>query len=149
TCNSIDPNDTVTASAQASLAVQILSATLTASALAVTNGQPLTLTWSSTGATSCAASGGGANGTPWAGALAPSGQVTQNTISDGSFTYTITCVAGSQVAIAHTTVTVLAPSSSGSGGSGSGGGGGAIGLLELSMLGAWQALRRRHVVRAA
>ena len=149
TCNSIDPNDAVTASAQASLAVQILSATLTASALAVTNGQPLTLTWSSTGATSCAASGGGANGTPWAGALAPSGQVTQNTTSDGSFTYTITCVAGSQVAIAHTTVTVLAPSSSGSGGSGSGGGGGAIGLLELSMLGAWQALRRRHVVRAA
>ncbi len=140
-CSSIDPS-TAPVSAQANLTITPLSATLTASATAVTNGGTFTLTWSSAGATGCTASGGGAGGTSWAGALATSGTATQTATSDGAFTYTLICsVGGVSTSPQDVTITVVTPSGGG-GGSTGGGGGGGIGLLELGSLAALLALRR-------
>lgn len=138
TCKSIDPNQG-SASAQATLTVASTSATLTASPASLAVGNELTLTWSSTGTTACTASGGGANGTPWTGTLGTSGTVTQTATSSGSFTYMVTCTAGSQSVQAQTTVTVATAS----GGGGGHGGGGALGLLELGSLATLLGLRRR------
>lgn len=135
-CQSINSTQQ-TASAQTTVTVQKLSATLTANAASITQGGPLSLTWSSIGTTSCTASGGGANGSAWSGTLATSGSVTQTTNTTGTFTYVITCGDGAETTSAQTIVTVSASSSTG------GGGGGAIGLLELALLGALRALRRR------
>jgi lysyl endopeptidase len=142
TCQSIDPN-TASGSTQATLNVVNLTATLTASATSMTTGSSFTLTWSSTGATGCVASGGGANGTPWSGSLATSGTVTQTATTDGTFQYLITCALGNEEALAQATVKVSAPISASSGSSGSTGssGGGAIGVLELELLGALWAWR--------
>lgn len=142
TCKSIDPNQG-TASAQATLTVDAPSATLTATPTSLTSGAMLTLTWTSTGASSCTASGGGANGVPWSGTLVPSGSTTQSASVDGTFTYKITCGLQAQ---AQAMVTVTAPSSSSNGSasvSSHGGGGGAIGVLELALLAALRGLRRR------
>jgi hypothetical protein len=140
TCQSIDPNQG-TASAQATLTVVGLTATLTANVTSLETGGSLTLSWSSTGAMSCTASGGGANGGPWSGSLDTSGTVTQIPTTTGTFTYTLVCSGnGVTTAPQQVTVTVTAP---GSGGSSSGGGGGAIGVLELALLGVllgWRAL---------
>jgi hypothetical protein len=141
TCKSIDPNQG-TASAQAAVTVNAPSATLTVTPTSVTIGGTLTLTWSSMGASSCTAMGGGANGSPWGGTLAPSGSTTQTASVEGTFTYTLTCTLQAQ---AQATVTVSAASSAGSGksGGGGGGGGGTIGLLELALLAALRGVRRR------
>ena len=110
----------------------------------VTEGQSLTVTWSSTNAGSCGASGGGANGSAWSGALATSGSVTQSATAVGTFTYTVECTgANQQVAQANSTVTVSNPSSPGTGKSG--GGGGALDALLLAMLASICILRRWHV----
>ncbi len=98
----------------------------------VTVGQSFTVTWSSTNAGSCSASGGGANGSAWSGALATSGSVTQGATAVGTFTYTVGCTGtNQQVAQANSTVTVSNPSSQGTGKSG---GGGALDALLLAML---------------
>jgi hypothetical protein len=152
TCQSIDSNQGST-TAEAKLTVAEPTAILSASATTVTQGQTLTLTWSSTGTSQCTASGGGANGLPWSGTLDSSGTVTQTTTTVGKFTYSIMC--GSRFpAQAQTAVTVTSSSASGSssGGSsgGSGGGGGAINVLEiqlLTLLAGGRALARRRPVR--
>lgn len=148
-CQSIDPNQG-TASAQAQLTVQALSASLSATPTTLTTGSPLTLAWSSNGS-SCAGTGGGANGTSWSGTLAASGSVTQTATTAGSFTYTITCQEGAQETTARASVSVSAPTSSSSnsssGGAGSGGGsggGGAMGLLELVVMTALGVVRIRN-----
>lgn len=72
-----------------------LSASISASAATVTAGTPVTLTWSaSTGATCTATGGSAADG--WTGTVASSGTraVTENTA--GTFTYGLSCTAGSQ-----------------------------------------------------
>jgi hypothetical protein len=58
TCQSIDSNRGST-TAEAKLTVAEPTAILSASATTVTQGQKLTLTWSSTGTSQCTASGGG------------------------------------------------------------------------------------------
>jgi lysyl endopeptidase len=150
TCESIAPGSVAPTSAQAQLTVEALSATLTASATTIASGSAVTLTWSSTGATGCSASGGGANGAPWSGSVGTSGTLTQTATSGGTFTYTLVCSGdGYTTAPQQVTVTVTAQGSGGSGSTGGHGGGGAIGLLELALLGALRALRRRSQLPAA
>jgi hypothetical protein len=145
-CQSVNSTQQ-TVAAQTTVTVAELVATLNANTTSLTVGESLTLTWSSAGATGCSAGGGGANGAPWSGALPLSGTLTQIATASGTFTYTITCTdAPGPVVNAQTTITVSAQSSSGGGGHG---GGGAIGVLELALLGALRALRRRSHLPAA
>lgn len=109
--------------------------TLTAAANTLASGQSSTLTWTSTNATSCAASGGW-NGTLGTSGSQSTGALTQTT----SFTLTCTGAGGSTAASAQIAVTAA---SSGS----SNGGGGAIGsgaLLVLAALAGIAARRRRY-----
>ena len=134
------------ATAQATVTVAELSTpnvTLTASSTQVTDGQSFTLNWSSSGATGCTASGGGANGSSWSGSLQPSGSITQNATTVGNFTYTLSCSNAQYSTEAQASVDVsAAAASSGAGGHG---GGGAMDLLELACLGTL--LARRSVRR--
>jgi lysyl endopeptidase len=137
-CGGIDPAQ-APATAQATLTI-VPGVTLTASGSSVTEGDSFTLTWASDGATSCTASGGGANGSPWSGSVATSGQQTETASVSGTFTYTLVCSAGTLSSAAQqVNVLVSAPASSSSssgGGSGGGGGGGGLGIIELLMLAA-------------
>lgn len=69
----------------------------------VAAGSPATLTWSSTGATACAASGS------WSGSKSTVGTQTVTPATTGSFTYTLTCAgsAGSAVASAVLSATLV------------------------------------------
>jgi hypothetical protein len=148
TCQSIDPNTAAT-STSAVLNVVNLTATLSAAPTTVTAGSSFTLTWSSTGASSCTASGGGANGVPWSGSLAASGTVTQIATLIGTFFYTVDCPLNNEFATAQVGVTVSAPASS-SGSAGGKGGGGALGFLELAALAgllAWRVCLRGYLPR--
>lgn len=139
-CPSIDSTQGP-ATAQASLTVTAVppTASLSTDKSAYTNGQNITLTWSSTNAAGCTAGGGGANGSSWAGALAASGTATQTATTNGTFTYTVTCASATQSAQAQATVTVSAPAAAGKAG---GGGGGAIGILEIGALAIVWRMRR-------
>jgi hypothetical protein len=150
-CHSIDVSEPDGPVAQATLNIETLTAALTTSSATVNSGSSFTLTWSSTAATSCTASGGGANGSPWSGSLGTSGSVTQTATTSGTFTYTLTCGLNNTLTDSTVQVTVPATSSgsggSGGGSSGGGGGGGALGFLELALLGALGAHRRLRSVR--
>ena len=93
----------------------------------MTVGQQFTLSWQGNYATSCTASGGGADGSRWTGSpVLPGGQMQITASVAGSFTYTLACVGQvpSDTQTTHATVTVMsAASSSSSAGNGSGGGG--------------------------
>jgi hypothetical protein len=150
-CQSIAQGES-DASAQTTLTVlQAPTVSMTGngtSELSLTEGQTLTLTWSSTNASSCAATGGGANGSPWSGSLGISGTASQTASTVGNFTYTVTCT-DSLNSSAHNqvSVAVVAATSGGSSGSASGGskgGGGALGLLETALLTCLLARRRLY-----
>lgn len=99
---------------------------LTSSQSTAQPGHPVTLTWSSTNATSCTAAGG-TSGDGWTqGSVTPSGtaRVTEN--QAGSYTYTLNCANGPLTAQGQTTLAVSAPS---------GGGGGAVDAAALLALG--------------
>jgi len=66
-------------------------------------GQSSTLTWSSTDATSCTASGA------WSGTQATSGRITLAPVSGGSYTYALNCTGQSGNASGSATLTVSAP----------------------------------------
>ena len=132
---------------------QGITASVSAPANAVT-GTPFTLSWQTTGATSCSASGGGADGTSWSGNVSlPSGQKNITPSVTGNFTYVLTCIGANPndtlTAQATTNVTAAAPPPPPpAGGSSSGGGGGgafdglALGILALAkVLGGYR--RRR------
>ncbi len=125
-----------TATAQVTVTVVPPTVKLSASPNPVTVGQVMVLTWTTTFATSCTASGGSA-GDGWAGAKPTSGTAAVTQSAAGSYTYILACTAGAQTAQSQTTVTVNQKSSSG--------GGGAIDALSLlfllSMLGS---AKRRH-----
>jgi hypothetical protein len=87
--------------------------TLTSSAASVTNGQSATLTWSSTNATSCTASGA------WNGTLAASGTQSTGALSENS-SFTVTCTGGGGTGSATVQVAVTAAAATGSGKSGGG-----------------------------
>jgi len=141
TCTSIDPKQAATGSTQQSLSIVALQETLTSSATSVTNGSSFTLTWSSTGATSCSAMGGGANGVRWTGPLPTSGTVTQTATTVGRFSYEVDCGSGNVNTAQVVDITVNAASGGGSSGGG-GGGGGSIGAEELALLAALWLVRR-------
>jgi hypothetical protein len=106
---------------------------LTASQTAVTSGQSVSLSWTTTGATSCTASGA------WSGAQPLTASMVAQAALTATATYTLTCEGVGGTTKAFVTVTV--DSSSGSGG---GGGGGAFDLPALAALAAFLALRRRR-----
>jgi hypothetical protein len=89
-CYNIDPASP-SAMTQAGLKIVTLTESLNSNSLSVTRGGTFALTWTSTGATSCTAAGGGANGMPWSGSQPTSGSVTQKATTDGSFTYELDC----------------------------------------------------------
>jgi hypothetical protein len=110
--------------------------TLSASPSSVASGQTVTLTWSSSGATGCLASGG------WSGTLGMSGSQVSTALSAAT-TFTITCNGPGGAAHATAAVSINAPSG--------GGGGGAlnapcVGLLGLMCL--IQFARRRRDLRS-
>jgi hypothetical protein len=93
---------------------------LTLAATSIVVGSSTTITWSSTDATGCTASGS------WSGAMATSGSQTVKPTAKGTDTYTLACAnAAGTSAAASATLTVTAPASSGGGG----------GLDMLSLLG--------------
>jgi hypothetical protein len=104
--------------------------TLAASPTSLTVGASSTLTWSSTNATACTASGA------WTGSEATGSSASETPSAAGTATYTLTCTGagGSAHASAAVTVTAQATSSSGSGSSGSSSGGGALDWLSLAGL---------------
>lgn len=75
---------------------------MSASPTTVSSGQSSTLTWSSTNATACNASGA------WSGTKATSGSSSTGALNQTS-TYTMTCTNGTDSATASSTVTVSAP----------------------------------------
>jgi hypothetical protein len=85
-----------------------LSVALTSSSSTTTAGTAVTLTWAATAGASCTASGG-ASGDGWSGSLTASGSKAVSEKSAGSYTYGITCTAGSQSQSAQTSVTVSWP----------------------------------------
>jgi hypothetical protein len=91
--------------------------TLTAGAASVSNGGTTSLTWSSTDATSCTASGA------WSGNKPTSGTETTPALTSGS-SFTLTCSGPGGSASQSVTVNVSAPTSSD-------GGGGSLGLVTL------------------
>jgi hypothetical protein len=138
TCQSIDPNQG-SASAQTTVTVGAAlaapTAMLSVSPITVTNGQSYTLTWSSSNASNCSASGGGANGSPWTSSIGTSGSSSQTASVEGSFTYTLVCTSGGGTSVqSQAILTVVAASSTSPSGGKSGGGGGAFDTYELILL---------------
>jgi hypothetical protein len=76
------------------------SVTLTVSPASITAGQTATLTWSSTNASTCSASG------DWSGEESTSGSLATSPPGPGTYTYTLTCSSGSQDKMQSATLTV-------------------------------------------
>ncbi|HEV2704152.1 MAG TPA: hypothetical protein VGV09_21185 [Steroidobacteraceae bacterium] len=144
--------------AQAQVTVNVTPSTtgvsLSSSASQVSPGQSFTLTWSSTNAFGCTGSGAG-SGNQWDETAPTSGALTFSESAAGTYTFVMTCGAGSQNGMAQTIVTVGNPSSSG--GSGATGGtavaashgGGALALPDLIGLAGYFVMhhrRRRRLV---
>ncbi len=146
TCESLAPQVVGPTSVQAQLTVVSAGTPLTASLQvdqkSVSAGSTFILTWTSTGASDCTASGGGANGMSWSGSIGTSGTLSQTASVAGSFTYTIVCNNGAQSTIPQSvTVVVWQQSSSGTSTTGGSRGGGALGGVELVLLSALLWLR--------
>ncbi|MGH8457355.1 MAG: GlyGly-CTERM sorting domain-containing protein, partial [Stenotrophobium sp.] len=96
----------------------------------ITLGGSAALTWSSTSATSCSASGA------WSGSQATSGSVNVTPAAAGTATYTLACTGAGGTTRNSAVMTVNGSSggSSSSGGGGSGSGGGAFTPLTLAAL---------------
>jgi Beta-propeller repeat len=121
--------------------------TIAVNPTAITVGQSAVLTWSSTNATSCAASG------TWSGAQTINGSLNESPTVAGTETFTLTCSGTSSTAVSTATLSVAAapaPSAANLTGKSGAGGLGLDSLLALGLLVAWR-LRRvlRIVVLAA
>jgi len=81
---------------------------LTASAQSVTDGVPVTLTWSSTTGATCTASGGN-TADNWIGTLEASGSRPVTEASQGTYEYGLNCIAQGVSAMATVTVTETLP----------------------------------------
>lgn len=151
TCESISPDAVAPTSSQAQLTITVAATpteSLKSNTTSITTGQDFTLTWSSTNATACTASGGGANGTPWSGPVGTSGTLTQTGTVTGSFTYTLVCADGDVSSTPQqVTIVVSAPISTGGSGSsdsgGKSGGGGSFGIEEIALLAMLLGVRRQ------
>ncbi len=142
-CYSIDAANAQPVTVKRSLTIEALAANLSVSPTSVHVGDSFTLTWSATGAGSCTASGGGADGSPWSGTVDASGSLSQKATTAGTFTYALQCSAGGQVVNGQAVLTVSAASGGG------GGGGGDLGFAEIAALALWALVRRRRVGAAA
>jgi probable HAF family extracellular repeat protein len=120
-------------SAQVSVQYFVPAVTLSAAPSAVSEGQEITLNWSSTNSTSCAASGGTATD-GWAGPKPTSGSAAVTESTAGTINFMMTCTSGSQSASATASISVVAPTAAHSGG-------GAFGSGELALLAASLLLR--------
>jgi len=157
TCESISANAVAPTSTQAQLIVTdspgtTLTASLQTSASNITIGNSFELTWTSTDASDCTASGGGADATVWSGSIGPAGTETRVASVVGTFNYTLVC-SNRLAATSPQSVTIVVAqqsggSSGGSNGSGSSssghGGGGSLGGAELVLLSTLFWLRRRQ-----
>ena len=135
------------ASASASLAVSTAPAptlTLSVSPASITIGQSVVVTWSSTNATACAASGA------WSGTQATAGSVNETPSVTGTATYTLVCSgAVSPAATSSAMVIVQAPAGTPTQTNLSGrAGGGSLGWSSLVGLALLVALRARGALRA-
>ena len=135
------------ASASASLAVSTAPAptlTLSVSPASITVGQSVVVTWSSTNATACAASGA------WSGTQATAGSVNETPSVTGTATYTLVCSgAVSPAATSSAMVIVQAPAGTPTQTNLSGrAGGGGLGWSSLVGLALLVALRARGALRA-
>jgi hypothetical protein len=111
--------------------------TIAVAPASITVGQSATVTWSSTNATSCTASGA------WSGAEATSGTLSVTPNAGGTANYALACTGTGGTANGAAALTVTAAS-------GGKGGGGALGLWELvalSLLGVAAHRRRRVALR--
>ena len=136
-CNSELAQVTVvyTAVPPSSPSVATPAVTLTSNDATQSAGSAISLTWNSSNANSCVASGGSA-GDGWTGTLSTSGTMTVTETSVGTVTYSITCAGAPPAAAASTSVvikTAAAPPPATS--TSSGGGGGSVGDLLLLILG--------------
>jgi hypothetical protein len=128
------------------------SVQLTANATTVTAGDPVTLTWTTANADSCARGGGNASDLWTGSANAAGGSQQVRESSAGTYTYGITCYADFQPVIATATATVTVntavttPTVTVTGTSG--GGGGAMAWLDIVTLAALTMLRRRNCAGA-
>jgi hypothetical protein len=124
--------------------VAAVSSSISAPASATT-GTPFTLSWQTSDASSCSASGGGADGSQWTGNVSiPSGQQSITPTVTGNITYMLTCVGhvSTDTKTVQATVNVTAPAppsppptgSPAGSSNGGGGGGGAFDGLSLGML---------------
>jgi plastocyanin len=122
---------TVSASTTAAPATPSLNLATTS----ITAGTSTTITWSSSNATLCTASGN------WSGPLATSGTQTLKPASTGTYTYSLSCSnAAGNSPLTSQTLNVTAAASSGGGGGGGGALGGAA-LLGLAALAAGRWVR--------
>ncbi len=117
------------------------TATLSATAGTETVDQSFSLTWSSTYANACSASGGDA-GDGWSGSLATSGSMTVKETTAGTVTYSITCSGAPPAATALAAVVISATSTATS--TSSHGGGGAMDLFLLLGLALGLVMRLRR-----
>jgi hypothetical protein len=121
------------------VAPPIPTVTLTSSASAVNSGESVTLTWSSTDATSCSATGG------WSGTLATSGSQKTSALTANS-TFFLTCTGdGGTSGAASVQVNITQPQGS----SGGGGGIAMLDILALALVALWQARRRLNRAQMA
>jgi len=125
-----------TGTAQVVVNVGLPTVTLAAAPTTVTAGQATKLTWTSTFATTCTASGGNA-GDGWSGTEPTAGSASVTEAAAGTYTYTLTCTSGANTGQGVAVVTVSAPASSG-------GGGGALDTVTLLSLLTFVAYRIRY-----
>ena len=97
-------------------------------------GSAISLTWNSSNADSCVASGGSA-GDGWTGALSTSGSMTVTETSVGTVTYSITCAGAPPAATASTSVVIKTAAAPPPAATGTSHGGGAVDTLFLLILG--------------
>ncbi len=114
-CQSIDGGQGV-ATAYTVLSVVPSSVTLTASPSLLSPGQTLTLMWNAVAASQCQASGGGASGSTWSGALPNSGTFSQSVTHTGTFTYGVTCTGSNGLLVRGAAVVDVTLSVKGGGG---------------------------------
>lgn len=132
----LDPGRTGTLQVDGAAAPAAPTVTISVNPTTASTDAHYTVSWSSSGASSCSASGA------WTGSSAVSGSASFSEAVAGNYTYTLTCsnIGGSTASSA--TVVVTSPST-GSPGS-SAGGGGSIGEMELLTLLAGCLVRRRR-----
>ncbi len=105
-------------------------------------GQAITLSWSSSGDTSCSASGGTA-GDGWTGTLATIGSASVTETTAGTYAYSLSCTNGTLSAQSQKIIIVASSTSSGGGGHG----GGTMDIILLLTLGSLTILTRRVLPR--